>query len=77
MEEIQTISDTHALSLEKLSLRKIPTLKKRKGKKKGMIRSNSHEAGGSAQQTVSVVRLANSQGECRAILASDRKYNIL
>lgn len=42
-----------------------------------VTRSNSHEEGGSAQQTVSVVRLPNSQGECRTILASDRKYNIL
>lgn len=49
---------------------------KKKGEK-GMIRSNSPEEGGSAQQTVSVVRLPNSQGECRTILAPDRKYNIL
>lgn len=42
-----------------------------------VIRSNSHEEGGSAQKTVSVVRLPNSQRECRTILASDRKYNIL
>ena len=44
---------------------------------KSVIRSKAHEEDGLAQQTVSVVRLPNSQVECRPILALDRKYNIL
>lgn len=83
MEENKTISNTLALLLGKLFLKKKITqcykcisFLKKKGEK-GMIRSNSPEEGGSAQQTVSVVRLPNSQGECRTILAPDRKYNIL